>query len=58
VEQCKTMDICVMLAHDWNSGTLGALDTAIPKLKEEGFVFLPMFPQSLTMGEATRSQYG
>jgi len=58
VEQCKTMDICVMLAHDWNYGTLGALDTAIPELKELGYVFLPMFPQSLTMGEATRSNYG
>lgn len=56
--QCKTMDICVLLSHDWNYSTLGALDIAIPKLQEAGYVFLPLFPQSCTMGDATRSQFG
>jgi peptidoglycan/xylan/chitin deacetylase (PgdA/CDA1 family) len=54
VSQIKTMDIAVMLSHDWNLGTVYALKIAVPKLQEMGYEFLPLFPQSLTMGENTQ----
>ena len=57
VYECKTLKICVMLCHDWNSSTLAALDTAVPKLQEAGYVFLPLLPQSSTLGN-TESNFG
>lgn len=47
--------IAMILGHDWNSQTLIAMRTAIPQLQEQGYVFLPLFPESVTMGmKATR----
>ena len=47
--------IAMILGHDWNSNTLIAMKTAIPQLQEQGYVFLPLFPESVTMGmKATR----
>lgn len=42
--------IAVMLGHDWNMNTLVAMKTAIPRLMKQGYVFLPLFPESVTMG--------
>ena len=47
--------IAIILGHDWNSNTLLAMKAAIPQLQEQGYVFLPLFPESVTMGmNATR----
>ena len=42
--------IAMILGHDWNANTLVAMKTAIPMLQAEGYVFLPLFPESVTMG--------
>ena len=42
--------IAMILGHDWNANTLVAMETAIPELMEQGYVFLPLFPESVTMG--------
>lgn len=44
-------DIVVMLCHDFNAATIGAMDMFVPKLQEEGYIFLPLFPQSHTLDE-------
>lgn len=43
--------IAVVLCHDFNYGTYDALDIVIPELKSRGYVFLPMFPESITLEE-------
>ena len=42
--------IAMILGHDWNTNTLIAMKSAIPQLMEQGYVFLPLFPESVTMG--------
>ena len=42
--------IAVVLGHDWNLATLYASKVFIPKLQEQGYVFLPLFPESAMMG--------
>ena len=42
--------IAMILGHDWNNNTLIAMKSAIPMLREQGYVFLPLFPESVTMG--------
>ena len=42
--------IAMILGHDWNTNTLVAMKTAIPELMDQGYVFLPLFPESVTMG--------
>ena len=42
--------IAMILGHDWNTNTLVAMKTAIPMLQEQGYVFLPLFQESVTMG--------
>ena len=42
--------IAMILGHDWNTNTLVAMKSAIPQLMEQGYVFLPLFPESVTMG--------
>ena len=42
--------IAMILGHDWNANTLVAMKTAIPELMDQGYVFLPLFPESVTMG--------
>ena len=53
VYQVSTMDICVMLCHDWNYNSLEAIKMAIPQLQKKGYVFLPLLPQSSTLGNTT-----
>ena len=43
--------IAVVLCHDFNYGTYEALDIVIPQLKDQGYIFLPMFPESITLEE-------
>ncbi len=43
--------ITVVLCHDFNYGTYDALDLVIPELKSRGYIFLPMFPESITLEE-------
>lgn len=57
IRQVTTMPIAVVLSHDWVWATLGALSIAIPELREMGYVFLPLFPESVTMGEATKIRF-
>lgn len=46
MSHCRELDIAVVLCHDFNYSTYEALDIFIPQLRELGFVFLPLFPQS------------
>ena len=50
VTQTSEEQIAIILSHDWNPQTLVALKSAIPILQEQGYVFLPLFPESVTMG--------
>lgn len=43
--------IAVVLCHDFNNGTYEALDIVIPELKSRGYIFLPMFLESITLEE-------
>ena len=43
---CKELDIAVVLGHDFNPATYGALELLVPDMTAEGFVFLPLLPQS------------
>lgn len=53
IYQASQVDIYVGLMHDWNSNTLKALDKIVTNLREQGFVFLPLFKESITMGDYT-----
>lgn len=53
--QISEKKIAMILGHDWNVNTLVAMREAIPQLQEKGYVFLPLFPESVTMGEATKA---
>ena len=48
--QVPLEEIAVVLGHDWNLATLYASKVFIPKLQEQGYVFLPLFPESAMMG--------
>lgn len=48
--QAKQEKISVMLMHDWNRRTLGALETIVTKLRKENYLFLPLFKESSTIG--------
>ena len=43
---CEDLDIAVVLCHDFNLATCSSLDLLVPNMREEGFVFLPLLPQS------------
>lgn len=43
---CKDLNIAVVLGHDFNPATYGALNLFVPEMQEQGFVFLPLLPQS------------
>ena len=47
----QDLDIAVVLCHDFNYSTYLGLDIMIPELREEGFIFLPLFPQSHMLDE-------
>lgn len=53
--QISQKQIAMILGHDWNVNTLLAMKEAIPQLQAKGYVFLPLFQESLTMGEATKA---
>ena len=40
----------MVLMHDWRLETLGALDSIVSQLKEKGYIFLPLFKESSTVG--------
>lgn len=50
--QARQEKIYVVLMHDWNANTLAALDSIIPTLQSENYVFLPLFKDSSTVGTA------
>ena len=53
--QVSEEKIAVVLGHDWNMQTLIAMKSAVPMLQEKGYVFLPLWPESVMMGQnATR----
>ena len=54
VWEVKQLDIAVVLSHDWNSNTVSAFPAIVKQLKEAGYVFLPLYPESVTMGENTK----
>ena len=57
VWQVKQLDIAVVLSHDWNANTLIAFPGAVKQLQDAGYVFLPLFPESVTMGENTKIKF-
>ena len=42
--------ITVVLMHDWKQNTLDSLDTIIPSLKQQNYLFLPLFKESSMNG--------
>ncbi len=50
--QVSEEKIAIVLGHDWNQQTLDAMKSAIPALQEQGYVFLPLFQESVMMGQA------
>ena len=48
--QVRHDDISVVLMHDWNASTLKSLSTLIPDLREDNYLFLPLFAESVTCG--------
>lgn len=48
--QVRQENISVVLMHDWRLGTLEALDTIVPTLQAENYLFLPLFKESSTIG--------
>ena len=50
VTQTSEEKIAIILSHDWNPQTLIALKSAVPILQEQGYVFLPLFQESVMMG--------
>lgn len=53
ISQARTVKIYVVLCHDFNSSTLGALDKIVTTLRSENYVFLPLFKESVTMADNT-----
>lgn len=49
VSQAMKHKLAVVLMHDYSEGTREALPKIIDKLREEGYVFLPLFKESKTM---------
>lgn len=48
--QVPQMNIAVVLSHDWNVNTYYGFIRAVPALQEQGYVFLPLFSKSWTIG--------
>jgi peptidoglycan/xylan/chitin deacetylase (PgdA/CDA1 family) len=45
-------DITVVLMHDWRYDTLGALERIVKTLKQDNYLFLPLFRESSTINAA------
>ena len=50
INQVRQDKITVVLMHDWNKNTLGALKTIITTLRDENYLFLPLFKESSMNG--------
>ena len=50
VNQVRQDKITVVLMHDWNKNTLGALESIISDLREDNYLFLPLFKESSMNG--------
>lgn len=50
INQVRQDKITVVLMHDWNKNTLGALKSIITTLREENYLFLPLFKESSMNG--------
>lgn len=46
LEAAKKQDIMVVLCHEWSQPTLEAMPEIIESLQEQGYIFLPLFPES------------
>ena len=57
VWEVEQLDIAVVLSHDWNTNTISAFPGIVQQLKEAGYVFLPLYPESVTMGENTKIKF-
>ena len=53
IYEITTMKIAMILSHDWNYNTLEAFKRAVPELQNRGYVFLPLFSQSWTIGNTS-----
>lgn len=53
ISQARTVKIYVVLMHDFNTRTLGALSTIVNTLRDDNYVFLPLFKESVTMADNT-----
>lgn len=53
--QISDKQIAMILGHDWNMNTLAAMREAIPQLQAKGYVFLPLFQESLALREAMKA---
>lgn len=53
IKQSREDKVTVILMHDWNVRTLAALDTIIPTLRKENYLFLPLFEESVMNGNST-----
>lgn len=53
INQARQEKVYVVLMHDLNRNTLGALDQIVTTLKAENYLFLPLFKESVTMGDYT-----
>ena len=50
--QARQDKVTVILMHDWRTETLNALDSIVKTLKAENYLFLPLFKESSTIGNA------
>ena len=50
IDQVRQDKITVVLMHDWNKNTLGALRSIVNTLREENYLFLPLFKESSMNG--------
>ena len=48
-DAAKDQDVMVILCHEWSKDTQKALPEMIEYLQGEGYIFLPMFPESSTV---------
>ena len=50
INQVRQDKITVVLMHDWNKNTLGALKSIVNTLRDENYLFLPLFKESCMNG--------
>ena len=48
-EAAKKQKIMVILCHEWSQNSLDAMPEVIEYLDEQGYIFLPLFPESITV---------